>query len=76
MIPKTKIHCKEDVLNVVNEIESKGYELEVSEIDAGVFLCGCIPYEGIQSEYLFNLTWEELTEFLDENEIEYFESRS
>lgn len=78
MIPKTKLYSRAEVLGVVNEIEQKDLEVEVSELlnHNEVYLCAYKQDHGIVKEYLFDLSWDELTGILDENNIEYFESRS
>ena len=64
-----------DIIKVVGEIHVNGWEIELSEFEGEVYLCGYKENDGIQATYKFNNTFEELQRELDSYGYGYYESQ-
>ena len=64
-----------DIVKVVGEIRVNGWEIELSEFENEVYLCGYKENDGIMETYKFNNTFEELQRELDKHGYGYYESQ-
>ena len=64
-----------DIVKITGAIHAGGLEIELSEFENEVYLCGYKENDGIMTTYKFNSTFIELQKELDKHGYEYYESQ-
>ena len=64
-----------DTVKIVGAIHHRGWEIELSEFENEVYLCGYKENDGIMETYKFDNTFVELQRELDSYGYGYYESQ-
>lgn len=64
-----------DTVKIASAIHGRGWEIELSEFENEVYLCGYKENDGIMETYKFDNTFVELQRELDKHGYGYYESQ-